>query len=71
MLILLAIVFGTIYIVFKPNLNSRFSSKINPILSAVFGVKSIGAFDSIVASCCGITLYYVCRRLGTIQRNTE
>ncbi|AHG86027.1 DASS family sodium-coupled anion symporter [Bibersteinia trehalosi] len=101
MLILLPIVFGTIYIVFKPNLNSRFSfefeqiefntqriitlaiflfiavcwvfsSKINPILSAVFGVKSIGAFDSIVAILAAVLLC-IARVVDweQIQRNTE
>lgn len=101
MLLLLPIMFGTLYMVFKPNLNKRFnfefeqiefnrnrvitlvifvfiaicwifSSSINPVLSALFGVKSIGAFDSIVAILAAVLLC-VSRVVDwdQIQKNTE
>lgn len=101
MLILLPIMVGTLYMVLKPNLGSKFSfefehiefngkrvitlvifvfiaicwifsKSINPMLSSLFGVKSIGAFDSIVAILAAILLCLV--RVvdwDQIQKNTE
>lgn len=101
MIILLPIMAGTLYMVFKPNLNRHFSfefekiefnskriitlviflliaicwifsSSINPALSKLFGVKSIGAFDSIVAIFAAILLC-IARVVDwdQIQKNTE
>lgn len=101
MLLLLPIMFGALYVVFKPNLNKHFSfefeqiefnrnrvitlvififiavcwifsSSINPALSALFGVKSIGAFDSIVAIFAAVLLC-IARVVDwdQIQKNTE
>lgn len=101
MIILLPIMAGTLYIVFKPNLDRKFSfefeqiefnskriitlaifgliaicwifsKSINPALSSLFGVKSIGAFDSIVAIFAAILLC-IARVVDwdQIQKNTE
>ncbi len=101
MLILMPLMLGTLYVVFKPNLSQQFdfnfekiefnrsrvitlaifigialcwifSSYLNPFISGLFGIKSIGSFDSIVALFAAVLLCVT--RVVTwdqIQENTE
>ena len=101
MIILMPLMLGILYVVFKPNLSQKFefdfekielnrsriitlvifisialcwvfSSKLNPFLSSILGVKSIGSFDSIVALFAAVLLC-VTRVVNwdQIQENTE
>ncbi|WP_373768049.1 DASS family sodium-coupled anion symporter [Glaesserella sp.] len=101
MLILMPLMLGILYVVFKPNLSQQFdfnfekiefnrsrvitlvifigialcwifSSYLNPFISGLFGIKSIGSFDSIVALFAAVLLCVT--RVVTwdqIQENTE
>lgn len=101
MLILMPLMLGILYVVFKPNLSQQFdfnfekiefnrsrvitlvifigialcwifSSYLNPFISGLFGIKSIGSFDSIVALFAAVLLCV--SRVVTwdqIQENTE
>ncbi|WP_373819329.1 DASS family sodium-coupled anion symporter [Glaesserella sp.] len=101
MLILMPLMLGTLYVVFKPQLNQTFefnfekieftrsriitlvifigialcwifSSYLNPFISGLFGLKSIGSFDSIVALFAAVLL--CATKVVTwdqIQENTE
>ncbi|MGY4674156.1 DASS family sodium-coupled anion symporter [Ursidibacter arcticus] len=101
MIILMPLMLGILYVVFKPNLSQKFefdfekielnrsriitlvifisialcwvfSSKLNPFISSILGVKSIGSFDSIVALFAAVLLC-VTRVVNwdQIQENTE
>ncbi|MGX2951194.1 DASS family sodium-coupled anion symporter [Ursidibacter sp. B-7004-1] len=101
MIILMPLMLGILYVVFKPNLSQKFefnfekielnrsriitlvifisialcwvfSSKLNPLISSILGVKSIGSFDSIVALFAAVLLC-VTRVVNwdQIQENTE
>ncbi|MGX2974238.1 DASS family sodium-coupled anion symporter [Ursidibacter arcticus] len=101
MIILMPLMLGILYVVFKPNLSQKFefnfekielnrsriitlvifisialcwvfSSTLNPFISSILGVKSIGSFDSIVALFAAVLLC-VTRVVNwdQIQENTE
>lgn len=101
MLMLMPLMIGILYVVFKPNLSQKFdfdfekiefnrsriitlvifvfialcwvfSSKLNPLLSGLLGVKSISSFDSVVALIAAVLLC-VTRVVNweQIQENTE